>query len=300
MLVEELLSEAKSVQDFRHANIEKDLPYWGGKTSGWIDPKEGFHFMFDKGELTLASTDNATYSAVVATGRAEEQKKIHKGLVDGLPKVPWNVLGGVVDLSAKTVTIAKESVGNGMRQRSIYDIKNFQNALKNLRKFGVTNDFKIKGVPSPMNGAKVKDILEMSSHVDNALGRDGQVMYHGTSASKAAIIEKQGLRPGQTEGVYADLIAGYSEYNVYLAVDIKTAEFYGKRQAKKDGDDQYVIFKIEVPDAAKILPDDSAAGNMKKGQEGWRIKSGIKDSGAVAYKGAIKPQFISIQATRKA
>ena len=206
----------------------------------------------------------------------------------------------MVDFDKKLITISKESVDSGLRQRVIYDVKNFQKALKNLKSYGVTDDFKIKGTSAPVNTKTVGEILAMKPNVDKVFGKDDIVMYHGTSKSKAEIVEREGLKPGKTPDVYNDLIADYSEHNVYLAVDPKTAEFYGKRQAKKDGDSQYVVFKVDVPDKAKIVADDAFAyvnGEVKS--SGFGIKNGLKENGSVGYRGSIKPQFLSVFSTKK-
>jgi hypothetical protein len=310
MKINELLNEAKSVRDFRHENIEKEFPYWGSKTSEHIDPKDGFHFTYSKGELILSSTANDTYSGIVAKNLWKQQLA-HKG--SGIPKevssklkLPgerdlWNQLGGAVLLADKTITISKEDAAGKTRQRAMNDIKELQDALKNLKRYGVTAEFKLKGVPSPLNGKTVGEIMKLESHVRQVLKREGQVMYHGTSKKRwDDSISKEGLRPGKTGQAYVDLIKGYSEHNIYLAVNEKSAEFYGKRQAKKDDDTQYVVLKIKVPDAGKFIPDDAYAHGMKSGEEHDRIKSGVSELGSIAYKGVIRPQFIEVLSTKKA
>ena len=45
------LLEAKSVRDFRHDDISDQFKYWGTKAIGYINPADGFNFLYNKGEL---------------------------------------------------------------------------------------------------------------------------------------------------------------------------------------------------------------------------------------------------------
>lgn len=305
----EILTEAKSTFDFRHENTLKDIEYWPAKQDHkYIDPKDGFHFAYSGGVLLLYSTDNQTYSKFVSDPRAKKffgKKFDHKAireLTHGKGPDLWNQMGGVVDLKAKLITISKEDVDGKNRQRVISDIKDFQQALRSLSKYGLTNDFKIKGTAAPINGKTVQEVMNMINPVDAVFGSKAVTFYHGTSASRAEVIKSKGLQPNKAGDVYVDLIPGYSEHNVYLATDPKTAEFYGKRQAKKDGDETYVVFKIDVPDKAKIVADDAfvhLAGKVD-GSHPAAIKSGLKNISSVGYKGRILPKFVSVISTKKA
>lgn len=304
MILLELLQllEAKSVRDYRHSDISKEFKYWGTKEYGYINPRDGFHFLWSKGDMILFSTNNEHYSKVVALDKWQDVKsgEIEAASVKDGGRDLWNQLGGLVDFKAKTITISKEDVGNSKRMRVIYHIKEFQQALRNLKKYGIDDNFKIKGTAAPLNSLSVKEILALESNIDKILNDPHPVLYHGTSLSRYTKIEKEGLKPGKTDDVYVDLIKGYSEHNIYLATDVKTAEFYGKRQAKKDGDTEYVVLKIKIPDTAKFLPDDAFAYNFKP--ENWRggVVGGLKTNGSVAYKGPIRPAFIEMAAKRKA
>ena len=314
MLLEELLQEAKSVRDFRHEDVSKEFKYWGTKEMGYIDPKDGFNFIYNEGQLILFSTNNEVYSAIVGKGLWKKTLELQKAGKSGygIPreiltqlKGPgesdlWNQLGGSVSYADKTITFFKEDANGKARQRVVNDIKDFKAAIKNIQKYGVKSDFKIKGLPAPLNGMTVEKVLDMEVPSEEILKQNNQVMYHGTSMKRWEEIQKQGLRPGNTGEAYVDLIPGYSDKNVYLATNAKTAEFYGKRQAKKDDDSNYVILKITVPDAAKFLPDDHFAHNMGKGSEFGRSKMSVKELGSIAYKGIIRPKFIELQSTRKA
>lgn len=310
MLLEELLQEAKSVRDFRHEDISAQFKFWGSDKMQYVNPKDGFHFVYEKGQLILSSTSNDVYSGIVAKNLWKKHQELSKGM--GIPKeilsqlsLPgekdlWNSLGGLVDFSAKTITFSKESVMNTTRQRTANDVKDFKAALKELMKYGVTKDFKLKGIAAPFNSITVEKALKVEDPSHELLKDGGQTMFHGTSLKRWEEIKTKGLRPGHSGEAYVDLIPGYSEHNVYLATNAKTAEFYGKRQAKKDDDTGYVILKVTVPDASKFLPDDQFAYNLKKGDEFRRVKYGVKENGSVAYKGIIRPKFIEVVSTRKA
>lgn len=312
-LFENTLLEFKSVRDFRHDNIEKEFKFFGStKTSEWIDPKEGFYWLYDQGDLILASTDNENYSALVSSGlykkvlAGENTQKAIKQARDGGRDL-WNQLGGIVNFKDKTITIAKENVGKSNRMRVIYDIKKFQSALKNLKGYGVKEDFKIKGTNKPFLGMTVGDVLGLSGSVERIMTEEHPTMYHGTSKKRwDEFVEKKGLQPGKTGEAYYDLIKGYSEHHIYLAGDEKTAEFYGKRQAKKEDDTHYVIIQVSVPDTAKLWPDDEFSyaivqGHAKDDHSVYQlIKASIKANGSLAYRGTIKPTFLKLLATRKA
>lgn len=314
MLLEELcLTEAKLVKDFRHAGSFSELPFWPAKDDPqFIKPENGFHFAFSKGELVLHSTSNMTYDGVVALGFIEKMKEAgSKGVprevqtaIKGAGTDMWNMFGGAVDLNAKVITINKEyDFAGKLRQRALNDVKDIKAAFKNLLKYGVTEDFKLKGVPSPFNGMKIADFLKYEDPVSQLDKREGAVFYHGTSKKRwDEAISKKGLRPGLNGNeAYIDLIPGYSEHNVYLASNAKTAEFYGKRQAEKDGDTHYVVIEVQVPDSAKLLPDDYFAkrpGAPNTSREA--IKGGLRELGSVAYKGVILPKFLRALSTKKA
>ena len=311
MKVSELLQEAKLVLDFRHENVFKELPYWPKKDDPqYIAPADGFHFMYHEGQLNLASTDNVVYSRIASSPKLMAAVKSGKGVssLTLTAKQPgesdiWNRLGGKVDLKSKLITLAKEDANGKGRVRVINDPKAFKKALAELKKYGVTSDFKIKGTVAPINGKTVGEVLEMANPIEDVFSTKQLTMYHGTSSSRAEIIKTKGLLPGKTGETYVDLIPGYSEHNVYLATTTKNAEFYGRRQAEKDGDATYVVFKVEVPDNAKILPDDHAVafrdGKLVSGNAKG-IKIGIKDSGSIAYRGRIPAKFISVLSTKKA
>lgn len=300
------LLEYRAVGDYRHAqNIEDQFPFYGAsKTSGYLSPDAGFYFDYREGYLELASTENANYSHQVATDSWKDKdardaaQKVRKA---NIPTDLWNNLSGKVDYASQTITIRKDSVDSGYRMKVITDIKEFQKCLVDLKRYGVTDDYKVKGINQPLNAKTVGEILQMSDHVDNVLTNFHPIMYHGTSKKRwDEFISKQGLRPGKYDDVYVDLIKGYSEFNVYLATDAKTAEFYGKRQAKKDDDSQYVVLKVTVPDAAKLMPDDHYGHNLNKDNLMTRIKASLRSLGSIAYKGTIMPKFITVVATRKA
>lgn len=314
MLLEELfLAEAKLVKDFRHEDSFKELPYWPEKDDPkFISPADGFHFGYRRGELVLHSTANITYDGVVALGFIEKMKREgSKGVpreaqiaIKGDGSDMWNSFGGMVDLNTKTITINKEyDFAGKLRQRALNDMKDIKASLKNLYKYGVTGDFKLKGVPSPYNGMKISEFMQEHDAVDQLNKREGAVFYHGTSKKRwEESINKKGLRPGLNgNDVYVDLIPGYSDHNVYLASNAKTAEFYGKRQAEKDNDTQYVVLQVHVPDSAKLRPDDHFAKTFSGVDTSHNAsKRSLRELGSIAYKGVILPKFLKVLSTKKA
>jgi hypothetical protein len=236
------LFEAKELIDLRHRDVSSKIP----KPSPYIAPSDGFYWLYYQGKLVVHSHENE-FDSELAVELLSGKKRQTTGL--------WNQLGGLVDLTSHTVTISKESVGNGYRQRVISNVKGLQGALRDLRRFGVTDDFKIKGT-APNIGKTVGAVLRQDDPTDQVLTRNIKIMYHGTSVSRWLIIQKKGLQPGNTPGQYPDLRPGYSDHNIYLATTIKAAQFYGKRQAKKDHEYEYVVLEVSIPDLGKLMADD--------------------------------------------
>jgi hypothetical protein len=270
----QLLCEAK-VTDARHE--ESTLKHWGSAKYNYIKPSDGFFFTYRGGLLVLHSEENAVYSSKVSGVK--------------IPEV-WNGLGGKVDLTTKTITISKESVRTTTRQRAITDVKELQKVLKDLFQFGVKQDFVVKGTPKHIPSTVAK-ILALKDPTDEILNQKPIVMYHGTSLKNWKIIQKEGLRPG------------YSDNNVYLATTEKIAEFYGKRQAKKDNDSEYVVLQINVPDPAKLASDDyftTAFSNgkidldrvKKRSVSKYSLTASGRELGQYAYSGIILPTHISV------
>ena len=298
----EQLLEAKEVYDHRHENISDIGKPWAGGEK-YIDPRDGFYWQFREGKLILASTENEYYSFIASmyqTASEEEQEIARRQNKQDFIKIPrikdayskissmWNQLGGLVNFQTMTLTISKESAGDTMRQRYIGNIAEFKQALSSLKKFGLTDDFIIKGAP-PDIPKTVGQALQMEDYVQKTFKGKDLVMWHGTSEARWEIIQNKGLHPGNTGEVYVDLVPGYSEHNIYLATTPKAAQYYAKRQAKKDNS-KGVVLKIQVPDPNKIVADDRfarAAGDVSS-----RIKYSVKELGEVGYKGWIPPKFI--------
>lgn len=302
MRANEFLIEAKEVFDYRHQNVENEFKFFGStNTSEWISPEQGFHWTYEDGNLYIYSTDNLNYSWLVNTGTYKTDKPTKMGGYSGIvPSLPWNALAGAVNYSAKTITISKESDDNKFRQRLITDYKGFKGAIASLKKFGVTDDYKIKGTP-PDIPKTVAQVLAKPSYVERIFGEGKITMYHGTSESRLEIIKREGLRPGNTGEVYIDVIPGYSEHNIYLTTTPKVAEYYAKRQMIKDGDDAWVVLEVQVPDVSKIIADDWYAAKRSDdkvefvGHKAEQIKIGLTEKGEVAYKGRIPAKFIKIK-----
>ena len=302
----EQLLEAKEIYDHRHEDISAELKPWSDGEK-YIDPRDGFYWLFNEGKLVLSSTDNEYYSMmanIYATASEEEQELAKRNIRDfhKLPRMKdahskissmWNQLGGLVNFQSMTLTISKENVGNAMRQRYIADIAEFKQALSSLKKFGLTDEFVIKGAPSEIPKT-VGQALQMRDNVQKILHDKNLVMWHGTSEARWEIIQRKGLRPGHTGEAYIDLVPGYSEYNVYLATTPKGAQFYARRQAKKD-DSKPIVLRVQVPNPRKLIADDRFAyrGGEVQGRDIDSIKSSIKEMGELGYNGWIPPKFIS-------
>jgi hypothetical protein len=301
----EQLLEAKEIHDYRHEDISAKIKPWGGGEK-YIDPRDGFYWLFREGKLVLHSTENEYYSFIVSMlqSASEEEKEIAKRSRVEFGKIPrikdahnkissmWNQLGGLVNFQDMTLTISKESSRDTMRQRPIANIAEFKQALSSLKTFGLTDEFVIKGVP-PDIPKTVGQALQMRDYVQKTLQDRNLVMWHGTSEARWEIIQNKGLHPGNTGEAYVDLVPGYSEHNIYLAHTPKAAQFYAKRQAKKDNSTG-VVLEIQVPDPNKIVADDRFAqyGGEIEGDKPNQIKSSIKELGEVGYRGWIPPKFI--------
>jgi len=301
----EQLLEAKEIYDHRHENISDVMKPWHGGEQ-YIDPRDGFYWLFYEGKLMLYSTDNEFYSFIASmyqTASEEEQEIARRNtqefhrldrVKDAYSKISsmWNQIGGLVNFQTMTLTVSKESVGDRMRQRFIANIAEFKQALSSLKKFGLTDDFIIKGAP-PEIPKTVGQALQMRDNVQKILHDKNLEMWHGTSEARWEIVQRKGLRPGHTGEVYVDLVPDYSEHNVYLATTPKGAQFYAKRQAKKDNS-KPIVLRVQVPDPRKLVADDRFArwGGEVKGYDIDRIKASIKEMGELGYKGRIPPKFI--------
>jgi hypothetical protein len=271
-----------------------------------LNPKAYFNVKDDELEAYLKSD-----------GTSDQRKKYEavkkfKHLTSSKSGYVWNGLSVIVNKQKSEIQITKESSGDKMRMRAMTDIKKWRQFLSDLMKVdkSITPKWKMKGMP-PELGKTVGDFLTDKSiaTTDNVRRGAKLFMYHGTSAKRAEIIMKKGLRPGNAPDAYIDLIDGYSEHNVYLSVDPKTAMFYGKRAKKKEDDEGYVIFKVEVPDTSKLVADDGTIGwidttvtrgqnvdvpNNKNIKQSQDIAGSLKRMGEVGYRGSIMPKFISL------
>ena len=303
----EQLLEAKEIYDHRHENISDVIKPWAGGEN-YIDPRDGFYWQFMEGKLILTSTENEYYSFIASmyqTASDEEQEIARRQNKQDFIKIPrindqyskissmWNQLGGLVNFQTMTLTISKESAGDTMRQRYIGNIAEFKQALSSLKKFGLTDDFIIKGAP-PDIPKTVGQASQMRDYVQKTFRDRNLVMWHGTSEARWEIIQNKGLHPGNTGEVYVDLVPGYSEHNIYLATTPKAAQYYAKRQAKKDNS-KGIVLQVQVPDPNKIVADDRFARAYDAkgmGHDSRQIKSSVRELGEVGYKGWIPPKFI--------
>ena len=123
----------------------------------------------------------------------------------------------------------------------------------------VTEDFQIVGSEKYRN-MSIGDVLGRPDEVAGALtGKTPIVMFHGTSGTLWKKIQKQGLRPGATGESYGDLIPGYSNENVYLALSHAEAENYATRQAINNRSTA-VVLRVTVPDYTRLRPDEDQMG----------------------------------------
>lgn len=67
-----------------------------------------------------------------------------------------------------------------------------------------------------------------------------------------------------------------TESAIHLVDDPKLALQYAKKQAEVDHVDGYIVFKVVVPDRAKL------------------VAAGMKQTGELSYKGRIPPSFIKV------
>lgn len=310
-MIEKLLSfktfliEARQVIDLRHRDFrnDPDVDPTLKRRTDFIDAKDGFYWSFYKAVLIVSSHEDQYVSGSLS--QAEKDNEVPRKLSFKSPAASmigqaWNHLNGLVDYSTKTITIAKEYVGTGTRQRTVTNIKEFHQAISSLRKYGVTDDFKIKGAP-PHIPKSVKDVLSLKNPMDALLSPTEKVtMYHGTSQARYEQIKQRGLMPRSMDpnrkfkdDVYNDLIPNYSEDNVYLATTKKTADFYAKRQAKKD-ESEPVVLKIELPDNSKIVPDDRFVRRDNAQYDFDSFKASLRGLGEFAYRGVILPKFIKL------
>jgi len=303
----EQLLEAKEIYDHRHEDMSAEIKPWAGGEN-YIDPRDGFYWQFMEGKLILTSTENEYYSFIASmyqTASDEEQEIARRQNKQDFIKIPrindqyskissmWNQLGGLVNFQTMTLTISKESAGDTMRQRYIGNIAEFKQALSSLKKFGLTDDFIIKGAP-PDIPKTVGQASQMRDYVQKTFRDRDLVMWHGTSEARWEIIQNKGLHPGNTGEVYVDLVPGYSEHNIYLATTPKAAQYYAKRQAKKDNS-KGIVLQVQVPDPNKIVADDRFARAYDAkgmGHDSRQIKSSVRELGEVGYKGWIPPKFI--------
>ncbi|CAB4141256.1 hypothetical protein UFOVP410_95 [uncultured Caudovirales phage] len=298
------LTEAKEVIDLRHKDFRQDsnVDPKLKKMTDYISVKDGFYWSYYNAILILSSHEDQYTSGALFYAQQHDQNPSNlsaiKSPATSQIEKSWNQLSGLVDYKNKTVSISKEYSGNSQRQRTVSNIKEFQQAFQSLMKYGVREDFKVKGAP-PHIPKTVKDVLLLKNPLDTLLSPTEKiVMYHGTSQSRWEIIKQKGLLPRSIDSnrqfkddVYNDLIPNYSEKNVYLSTTKKTADFYAKRQAKKDESDP-IVLKIELPDNSKLIPDDRFVQRKNLSYDFKSFKSSLTELGEFAYRGIIPPKFI--------
>jgi hypothetical protein len=166
--------------------------YFGDdKGPEYIDPKDGFHFETNSyGELVLSSTNNHNYSAIVSMDPEEVAKLRKPGQGQGLPRAladrikqggneTWNEFGGKVTYADKTIRCTIQHIHNNRkRTRIAEDIHVIKTALSQLKKYGVTDDFKLTAIQSPFKNMTVGEVLGMP---------DSNFVYNMANATTAAM-----------------------------------------------------------------------------------------------------------------
>lgn len=298
MKITEILIEAKETYDLRHE--PSDMAFWGDKNSEYINPADGFHFSYSEGILAVNSTSNLFYDAAVKYGKSE--RKDGYGIIVNFPDEKtkkainsklYNAFGGIVSFSDKTITISKEYDMKGkQRSRSVERSKSIKQAFMELKRFGVTGDFKIKGLMD-FNGT-INDFMQLNDQVDDWANNKNIIFYHGTTLERAEQILSKGMIPGNEPAAYVDLIPGYSDKNVYLTTSPNTAMFYAKRAVSKEGG-TWAILKITGIDQNRLTADDGLVwrGDGFDPSKIINPKNSLKH-GVVGYKGTIVPNKISL------
>jgi GNAT superfamily N-acetyltransferase len=135
----------------------------------------------------------------------------------------------------------------------------------------VTSDFKIVG-DEGFFGMTLGEVLGGPQHSNVSVGNSPKgvvpelVAYHGTSMKWWKEVQSKGLRPGERDQTYVDLIPGYSSRNVYLTFDVSDAENYATRESIWSGG-RPLVLKVVVPDPSKIVADEDVLGILNTSRE---------------------------------
>lgn len=212
---------------------------------------------------------------------------------------------------------------------SFDNVHELQKIISSLRKIDpqISDSYKIVGSPD-YESETVGSVFQRKRPGDQIV-KGGDVkpltLYHGTSSSRYSDIKTKGLVPGNAPEVYADLVKGYSEHNIYLASTITEAENYATRAAVSDRS-KAVVLNVTIKDFTKLVMDEDNASWMKvinpDGKEtevhfqhnewkSWpnadrimqqfmsKIASSLNKRGTVAYKGRIPASDITVHSTYK-
>lgn len=250
----------------------------------WVDPAKGFYFSYKDGKILIRD-------AVSGFGKDEEAE----ARAFGVPSWPMD---GMVDFGGATVTILKEPVDTKERARTVNDPSFFQRMMRDLMRADsrIKPNWKIKGLHR-IFGKTIADLLKQEELLSTETVHERLPSYgfHGTSTLRLPEILKKGLVPGQFGESYVDLIPGFSIHMIYLATDPRTAEFYAKRQSKKDYgvSDSGVVLKIKIPDKDRIFSSETGLGARSRL---WDIpvSKSIQVSGEFAYMGRIPASMIEV------
>lgn len=128
-----------------------------------------------------------------------------------------------------------------------------------------TADYKIEG-DERVQGKLVSDIISGKANLEKYdqaklfdTKTESVTLFHGTSEKLSKLILKSGLKNGERDFAYADMIDGYSENNVYLAFNPSVAANYATRQAIDDSS-KAVILEVTLnrKQFQKLLADEDS------------------------------------------
>lgn len=141
------------------------------------------------------------------------------------------------------------------------NIVSFKKALIAILKHDkrIDRSYLIVGNPRYKN-MTITDVLKQQNPGD-LIAKGGQfqpmTFYHGTSEKRWKVIQKEGLKPNRAPKIYVDLVAGYSEFNVYLTTSVSVAENYATRAARDDNS-KAVVVEVIVRKPNFVFDEDGA------------------------------------------
>ena len=279
------------IYDYRHDDAS---------VSGFIPRERGFAWQASSEALTLYSS-NSPYVCSAALGHA--LRPTH-------PSLHWNRLGADVDLGGQSMTLHKESVGDGleMRVRTLHDVGLLRDVIRRLSDlpefrqadFG---SFRLKRTPVGFGARLVSDVEKVPVPCEAVLGGGPFVAYHGTSTERWERIRVEGFVPGRFKRSYEDLLPDWSAGNVYLAASPASAMFYAKRAAAWDRCPDWVVLEVTLPGRWNVRADDMAVQRHYEmtteekdvlAASDSEITRGLLMNGELSWRGTIPPVAVTV------